>query len=68
MLKHYVHQRAHHTGMQFLAVLVVVALLAASHARRAAADTITIDFEPAAAPQAMRPAITTSMSDRPATL
>jgi murein DD-endopeptidase MepM/ murein hydrolase activator NlpD len=60
--------RAHRRGMKFLAVLVVVALLSASHARRAAADTITIDFELAATPQAMRPAITTAMSDKPGTL
>lgn len=55
-------------GMQCLSLLIVVALLSAGHVHKAAAQIIPINFEPAAVPEAMRPAITAAVIGRPAPL
>jgi murein DD-endopeptidase MepM/ murein hydrolase activator NlpD len=51
--------------MQPLTWLVIVVLLALGHARVATAETIPINFEPAAVPQAMRPAIAAAVIHNP---
>ncbi len=60
--------RVVHWGMKCLSLLLIVALLSASDVHRVTAQTIPINFEPAAVPEAMRPAITAAVIAGPAPL